>query len=173
MDIPPPIMYCCRTPGWKPYCGECGYCGKALVNTGYACRAKKSVQPPHLQEYNRNHYWGQARYAALRRDDNKCVKCGYQEQYRCPECGGSLYGGRWCRGCRREPGRGPLEVNHIIPRNGNKDDNSCFHHLDNLETLCHDCHVKETRVQRRHRKAVKLWELRRLRREKRITSICS
>ena len=162
MDLPPPIMYCCRTPRWKPYCGECGFCGKPLVNTGYACRASKDVQPTHLAEYNKNHYWGQARFEALQRDDYKCVKCSWPEVIDHSICleGKTPKHNRndtWCYKCRRTTSSGPLEVNHIIPRNGNKEDNSCFHHLDNLETLCHACHVKVTRVQRRHKKAVKLW----------------
>lgn len=155
-DLPPPIMFCCRTPEWKPYCGQCGFCGKDLVNTGYACRASKDVRPPHLDEYNKNHYWGQARFEALRRDEYKCVKCGWPEgvdQSICPDCETPYVRPRfettrWCIPCRKSAGRGPLEVNHIIPRDGNKDDNSCFHHLENLETLCHACHVDVTAEQR-------------------------
>ena len=141
-------MFCCRTPDWKPYSGKCGYCGKDLINTGYACRKEKGqpLEEQHLHLYNINHYWGEARSAVLRRDDYKCVKCGDAEQYRCPECDGMLRD-KWCRDCHLSVG-GPLEVDHIIPRDGDKDDNSCLHHLENLRTLCHTCHVDVTAEQR-------------------------
>lgn len=42
-----------------------------------------------------------------------------------------------------------LEVNHRIPCLGQHKANSCAHHLDGLETLCHSCHVAETARQRR------------------------
>lgn len=42
-----------------------------------------------------------------------------------------------------------LEVNHIDPCLGAHKDNSCAHHLEGLEVLCHRCHVAETNRQRR------------------------
>jgi hypothetical protein len=40
-----------------------------------------------------------------------------------------------------------LEVNHIDPRVGQGYNSGCWNHQDNLETLCHKCHVKTTRRQ--------------------------
>lgn len=45
--------------------------------------------------------------------------------------------------------RSGLEVNHIQPCLGAHRENSCLHHLDGLETLCHPCHLEETARQRR------------------------
>lgn len=42
-----------------------------------------------------------------------------------------------------------LEVNHKIPRKGMGYTNGCHHHLDDVETLCHPCHVQETTKQLR------------------------
>ena len=44
---------------------------------------------------------------------------------------------------------GEGEVNHIAPVNGDRDFFSCANHQDNLEVLCHRCHVMATREQRR------------------------
>ena len=41
-----------------------------------------------------------------------------------------------------------LEVNHVVPLAGRARTESCFHHLGNLEVLCHGCHVVETAAQR-------------------------
>lgn len=40
------------------------------------------------------------------------------------------------------------EVNHIRPLNGNRLHFGCQHHLQNLEVLCHDCHLRTTAWQR-------------------------
>lgn len=42
-----------------------------------------------------------------------------------------------------------LEVNHIVPvlRKTSTTPTSCANHLDNLETLCHPCHLVETKAQ--------------------------
>lgn len=71
------------------------------------------------------HDWNLARHKAYLRDQ-KCVTCGSTEK---------------------------LEVNHIVPRNGAGYGRGCHHHLENLETLCHSCHVKVTNEQRRLRRA--------------------
>lgn len=72
-----------------------------------------------------NHDWKAARETALDRDDRACVRCGVTEL------------------------DAKLEVNHRQPRRGQGYRWGCHNHLDNLETLCHDCHVRETRLQRR------------------------
>lgn len=72
-----------------------------------------------------NHDWNSARNAAKRRDGHKCVQCGSTRS---------------------------LEVNHIEPRVGKGYGWGCWNHLDNLETLCHDCHVLVTNAQRQGRR---------------------
>ena len=122
----------CQGPDWKPRKsvkveGTCGACGKALEGRnlwfcktppgeqyGESCRAR----------YARNHFWQEARNAAVRRDSSKCRRCG-------------------------SPGtRHTLEVNHIEPRNGQGYGIGCHNHLDNLETLCHADHLVVTATQR-------------------------
>jgi len=44
------------------------------------------------------------------------------------------------------------EVNHIVAREGAGYGNGCHNHQDNLETLCHKCHVKTTTQQGRERR---------------------
>jgi 5-methylcytosine-specific restriction endonuclease McrA len=105
-------------------CGErrrCFLCGKWPIGT----RRQHWCSDACGDLWYRNHSWGGARLAALRRDGYKCV--------RAPE--------------HREP----KEVNHIDPRNGRGYHEGCMHHLDGLETLCHPCHVTETTRQLRER----------------------
>ena len=78
-----------------------------------------------------NHGWTTARFQAIVRDGGACVKCG---------------------------GKHSLEVNHIVPLVGSGYENGCIHHLDGLETLCHDCHVAETTRQIRERREVRIRE---------------
>ncbi len=46
-----------------------------------------------------------------------------------------------------------LEVNHIIPREGKGYGQGCHNHQENLETLCHACHLQVTADQRAFQKA--------------------
>ncbi|MBI3743353.1 MAG: HNH endonuclease [Chloroflexi bacterium] len=46
-----------------------------------------------------------------------------------------------------------MEVNHIKPLKGRGYRIGCAHHLDNLQTLCHRCHVDVTKQQRASRTA--------------------
>jgi 5-methylcytosine-specific restriction endonuclease McrA len=111
--------------------GECDRCGKKLV--GRQTRwcsdrtwggGSKCARLFH-EVFERNHDWNDARKAALKRDRNRCVKCGSTDR---------------------------LEVNHIVPREGRGYGRGCWHHLDGLETLCHDCHVETTRQQAQERR---------------------
>jgi 5-methylcytosine-specific restriction endonuclease McrA len=67
-----------------------------------------------------NHYYSRARIAAKKRDKYQCVKCGAKRN---------------------------LEINHIIPVLGKHNKHGCWHHLTNLETLCHKCHLIVTKQQ--------------------------
>jgi hypothetical protein len=73
-----------------------------------------------------NHQYSAARERALKRDRRRCRKCG---------CG---------------PRPSGLEVNHLTPIMGRHNQTGCHHHVDLLETLCHDCHLKETARQFGH-----------------------
>jgi len=74
-----------------------------------------------------NHHWGYARPAARKRANGQCVRCGSAAN---------------------------VEVNHIVPRDGQGYARGCHHHQDNLEALCHPCHVETTRRQRVERAMV-------------------
>lgn len=67
--------------------------------------------------YWEQHYWALARKLALKRDKYTCVRCGSTEN---------------------------LTVDHIIPLMGRGYRSGCYHHLSNLQTLCHGCHVDKT-----------------------------
>lgn len=105
--------------------GECDRCGKHLPK-GRRRWCSDDCATFNYREFSRQHDWTAAREAALKRDGVKCVRCGVSRY--------SL-----------------LEVNHIVPRNGQGYGRGCHNHLDNLETLCHRCHVGVTNEQRRKR----------------------
>lgn len=100
----------------------CDWCGRPLLrNRRRWCSALC------VSLFRRNHLWTSAREAALSRDRFACVRCGSKDG---------------------------LEVNHIVPlayssrHRANPRAASCAHHMDNLETLCHSCHVETTNDQR-------------------------
>jgi len=83
-----------------------------------------------------NHVWDAARAAVIRRDNGRCVACGEDD-----------YGAK-AKAYQVRCGKTFLEVNHIQPVNGQRRNVSCTNHQENLETLCHDCHVVVTKQQR-------------------------
>lgn len=126
----------CPVVPFNTVAGRCARCGTALTG-----RRSRWCSKECELVYQQNHYWNAARAACLRRDMRRCVRCGWVET----------------------PGQLPLmlpnlplspltvptlEVNHKIPRNGQGYGTGCHHHLSNLETLCHEHHVKVTRRQR-------------------------
>ena len=134
----------CQGPTWKPRRspteqGTCGACGKPLMgrnlwfcptpygkadSPGESCRATYAV----------NHFWGEARAAALRRAAGRCTCCGTVCSSKRDGYGRTRYQG--------------MEVNHIIPRNGRGYGSGCHNHQENLEALCHACHLAVTAAQR-------------------------
>ena len=70
-----------------------------------------------------NHWYRQGRVRALRRDRFTCQGCG-----------------------KRGAG---MQTNHIVPCLGKHSIVGCEHHIDNLETLCVECHKDETKRQRK------------------------
>lgn len=80
--------------------------------------------------FEQDHFWGLARHRALRRA--KLPGTG-RWRYRCAKCEGET----------DRP-----EVNHITPVVGGYRSVSCLNHEENLEVLCHNCHLGETAGQR-------------------------
>lgn len=108
-------------------------------------------------EYRRNHWWDQAREAALVRDGACCVRCGMGPDsptlakllLRALIPMSTVEAARLWRSpeFRALQAASGLEVNHRVPRRGGGYQAGCHHHLDQLETLCHPCHVAETNQQ--------------------------
>lgn len=146
--------------------GVCNRCGKPLSG-----RQKQWCGPACSNELTREHDWNWARKAARQRDGERCVRCGGDGSADRPK--------RWrpvetINHARRlgldwpsEAGRPHglyvaershhlpwLEVNHIDPRVGRGYGWGCHNHLSNLETLCHGCHVAETKRQAAERRGV-------------------
>lgn len=127
----------CRLPGGCRWCGALPAWPKRFYCSD-ACRV----------EFERNHFWGTARTAALYRSAifglEEVPNEGWRGsegqhhpllRYICPRC--------------EQPGA--FEVNHVIPLLGGPRQFTCLNHLDNLEALCHACHVTVTNYQRTQR----------------------
>ncbi|HEX9551181.1 MAG TPA: HNH endonuclease [Candidatus Limnocylindrales bacterium] len=97
----------------------------------------------HARAFERNHVWIHARRAARRRAGWACQRCGFKpsEARRDPAARRSLP-----RSAMR------LEVNHIEPLAGAYRGVTCSNHLENLEVLCHACHLATTDAQRARRR---------------------
>lgn len=102
-----------------------GHCAVATCGIPLPKYRRRWCSDSHAIYHAQNHSWGYARETALKRDGFQCVKCGSKA---------------W------------LEVNHIFPRMGRGYGTGCQHHQANLETLCHECHVKITNKQRREQR---------------------
>jgi 5-methylcytosine-specific restriction endonuclease McrA len=120
--------------------GRCSLasCAKRLTGRQTRWCSRKCTQV-----FLASHQWSRAQFAALRRDAYTCRHCGYTPGKR-PNRRGYLIHFRRGHG---------MEVNHIAPLNGRGYRLSCAHHLENLETLCHECHVGVTNHQRQRRTA--------------------
>lgn len=159
---------------------QCYRCGAALKNgqRRWCTRECSTI-------WWTNHMWSMASGAALKRDGYACVKCGRKvgEEIAPGLC--SIDGEAWVCGAAEEvalvkgltrldlgvfvtlPGERAtfhqplerrlvtLEVNHMDPLVGRGYDAGCVHHIDRLETLCHDCHVVETNRQAAERRAAR------------------
>jgi hypothetical protein len=101
---------------------QCDLCGAPLVG-----RQQRWCSLECSDTYWPHHSWKVARETALGR-----ARIGIK-RYRCAICGCGT----------RSP-----EVNHRTPALGAHSQTSCAHHQDNLEVLCHDCHLGVTVAQR-------------------------
>lgn len=138
--------------------GVCNRCG--IVLTG---RRTKWCSNECESVVRGEHDWSVARRLAVERDGGRCVRCGGDGSEQRPKRwytverpqAESLFGVRigW-RETISVPGHKLpwLEVNHIDPRVGRGYLWGCHNHLANLETLCHGCHVVETKRQAAQRR---------------------
>lgn len=134
----------------KPHdLGQCRNCGEPPTGrfTYYCGAACRDV-------FEGDHFWNTARWSAI---DQASIfkplpagKRALPNTARLPDdtIAWRQRQGSICACCGR--GRfGEGEVNHIAPVNGDRGFFSCANHQDNLEVLCHQCHVMATREQRR------------------------
>ena len=153
--------------------GVCNRCGKTLTG-----RQTQWCSDECSRSLSAEHDWTVARRAAKQRDRHRCVRCGQSpkvrrrvdridlswrsSQFRLKNLGIEIVGIEIpiAIGDTREAARyvdvyewtERLEVNHIEPRVGRGYGFGCHNHLSNLETLCHPCHVIETRRQAAERR---------------------
>lgn len=120
MAISDRMMKGCTLSQWRGSPLRCRWCNEKLTG-----RQKRWCSRKCGDAAFNNHWFSSARksliYAAHVRRMKFCVKCSSTRA---------------------------LEVNHITPCLGAHGTASCAHHIDGLEILCHDCHVKVTRIQR-------------------------
>lgn len=143
--------------GYRADCGPlagCRLCGVATAGRfEFYCSAQ------HRDEFERDHFWSSARRAAILAAARGstlwvaaycCARChtvfptvaGVEAELR---AAGVQYDHATWLTIRRTPAP---EVNHIMPVNGQRAAFDCQHHRDNLEVLCHSCHVATTATQR-------------------------
>ena len=115
-------------------------CRVATCRSPLSARRTAYCSDAHAREFVRNHVWGDARRTARRRAKWSCQRCGFRP-------GGIRKDPEARKAYARHELR--LEVNHILPLRGNYRGVTCANHLNNLEVLCHRCHVIATAEQRR------------------------
>jgi hypothetical protein len=111
-----------------------------------SCRAPLSgrrtayCSDAHARAFEAAHLWPVARRLARRRARYACQRCGFKPS-----------AVRRDRELARQYLRHELklEVNHIEALRGAYRFASCLNHADNLEVLCHRCHVAATNAARR------------------------
>jgi 5-methylcytosine-specific restriction endonuclease McrA len=117
--------------GYRARCIEhptgCRQCGKSIADRRAYCSVDCS------DVFQQNHFWDTARWEAIRRACPPGWTSVYQEGALCKRCGEKAW---------------PPEVNHIVPVNGLSRIFGCCNHQENLEVLCHECHLKATAEQR-------------------------
>lgn len=141
--------------------GRCSWDGRPLKG-----RQRRWCRRACSDAFNVAHNWTSARDEAKRRDRFTCRRCGHWERepdawarfllWYCYTAG--LLTEDQCRrlefwdlnlttvGARRG---WAIEVNHIQPRLGAGYGFGCWNHPENLESLCHDCHLLATKAQKR------------------------
>jgi predicted nucleic acid-binding Zn ribbon protein len=130
----------------RPHADGCAWCGQPLP-----ARRRTWCSERCSDAFWDNHWWSRARVAAKRRDKYRCARCGHvppkrPSRTRFPvetDYRAAMRVWRAGRAANR------VEVNHRLPALGAHGTLSCIHHLDNLETLCVECHKSFTAAGRR------------------------
>ncbi len=92
--------------------------------------------------FESNHFWNAARFAAIDRHSIFAIDA------RSYIVDGIRFYRRTATICFRCGERCVPEVNHIVPLNGDRPSFGCMHHRENLNVLCHACHLQVTAEQR-------------------------
>ena len=137
-----PVWSVYRAP-CRPFDSGCRQCGKAITNGRAYCSGACS------DTFQKNHFWNTARWEAIRAsisaDKDTIRQQGMEHLAVCARCGGparavaipeKVENGRVYHASYWAP-----EVNHKVPLNGIRPHFGCCHHQDNLECVCHPCHV--------------------------------
>jgi hypothetical protein len=126
-------------PSWRDYvtCIDLteAVCRLATCRQPLEGRRTAYCSDKHAREFERQHVWRDARTAARRRARWACERCGFKPS-----------------DVKKDPERRVLftrhqlrlEVNHIQPLGGRYRGVTCLNHQENLEVLCHNCHVLAT-----------------------------
>ncbi|HEY0383215.1 MAG TPA: HNH endonuclease [Candidatus Elarobacter sp.] len=133
--------------------GACAWCGSALPAGRRSWCSDRCGDA-----FWANHWWSVARQSAKRRDRYRCRRCGVRAPKR-PVPTAYATRARYLaamRAWRKEKRTARMEVNHIVPCRGRHKVLDCAHHLDNLETLCPDCHKEHTAALRPGKRAVQV-----------------
>ena len=113
---------------------ECPTCGKHKSQwnrrTSWTCCCKECTEK-FWEEHDKSVSWQQQRYKALRRDNYTCQKCGNKYAITYKGLSGKML---------EAEEDGKLQVDHIKPIAIGGDSLD----LDNLQTLCVDCHRLKT-----------------------------
>lgn len=127
----------------RPFDSGCRQCGKTITRGRAYCSGACS------DAFQWNHFWNRARWKAIKASfspDSEIYRTlGLDAAAICARCKGPAKAIRWPETV--ENGRvypasyWTPEVNHKIPLNGVRPDFGCCHHQDNLECVCHPCHV--------------------------------
>lgn len=122
----------------RSHVGGCRQCGEPTRG-----RLIYYCSPECRKEFEANHFWSTARSTAILRTTVFDIRES-----------SNAYGATWHRRvetfCARcwLPIHNEPEVNHIVPVNGDRQNFGCQNHQDNLEPLCHSCHLTVTAEQR-------------------------
>lgn len=130
--------------------GLCRWCGHPVLNgKGELIKRKRIWHPACVKEFKLLHWPAETRYAVWARDHGFCARCGIDTEATIRQ----RYGARL--GTHMPHGTGRLwQHDHIRPlveANGNLD----FWRLDNIQTLCHPCHVAKGKEDNARRKKLR------------------
>lgn len=126
-----PVSASYRAP-CRPFDSGCRQCGAPIADSRAYCSVECS------DVFQRNHFWNTASYAALER----ARPFGPTQKVHGHPWRGLPVCSRCFKVCQSFRDKREAEVNHIKPLNGTRPHFGCCHHQDNLEVVCHDCHVQ-------------------------------